>query len=363
MPVRGDTERTLTYGPMNRNLTNSNIETAHMFETNPIYSKRVYDSFSGFGGFRCVIEDDYIFPKEKSGRKTPKFQHPKNPIDLEDIDSIIQWFKQFRIIADRYELTYKECRNAIYFSTVGESTQLTEELQSENFTCLLHLMLVLVQINFPMETSGLYKIDLMERRNYPTSKLGFRKTFIDGCNRYYIISLANNQENTVGLTDCLDIFILCFGLEKVKAFQVNYPNYRRFSVNEMVNKLCGKSSAVLEKLATEYTEPSPQVVAVEGGKKEKTVVHCYCCGAKGHIKSNCRHQKNICQNCGKKRHFSAVCRGLAIRDKKGNLRAITTYKSNAVVEETLNTDTCRHIVSQIMDLLDKLERDMDKIKE
>lgn len=78
-------------------------------------------------------------------------------------------------------------------------------------------MLVIIQINFLMEIKGLFKTELLERGSYLRSECVWCKAFIEGSNRYYIVSLANNSINSVNNSDCLGVFIYCFGTERFES--------------------------------------------------------------------------------------------------------------------------------------------------
>lgn len=363
MSVRRDSDQPLTHGPMNRNLSNSDIETEYELKKKSIYSQKVYDSFKTFGNFRCLIEKDHIFPSENLVRKTPKYQLPKDRIDLEDLDSIIKWFSQFRNTARACNLTKQECLSALISAIKDEDRLIQDGISLYHTTCLLQLMLVLVKINFSMISIGMYKRELGDRRNYQVVGTNHRKVFINSFNRYYVVSLANNQKNKVSVIDCFQIFASDLGPQATKSFLKANPDYLSFSIKELTDELYGITSREVDKLFDDYVEPTHPVLAVEKVKEEKKTVQCYCCGESGHIKSNCRHQKNTCDNCGKRGHLPIVCRGVATRDKKGKLRAVTTFKKNAVVHETLNTDTTRNIIDQVKDFMDKCAGDLDKKKE
>ena len=39
-----------------------------------------------------------------------------------------------------------------------------------------------------------------------------------------------------------------------------------------------------------------------------TNVTCYCCGAKGHFKTDCKYRTYKCESCNKTGHLKAVCK-------------------------------------------------------
>lgn len=337
--------------------------------------KKVEDSLEVFIdllGYKNIYE----FPEKSIDIDSHVKSEPKLPEFSErNFTKFVKWFNAFEFYVRWRSLTKEGACMYIGMELSPLKKDLIEKINKEtNITTLLQIEILLVRALFNPKILNKTILRVSTDPYLQKDVDEIVGEFIQRCRELFIASLSFLKPNYF-VNSFLVLRLLNLLPTKLRVkIEERITDFDHVHINKVIDMILKEKDDLY--LDLEYSKPCSLLDKKERKQEqmnsevnENHVNYiCYCCGEKGHVKTNCRYKKGRCNRCKKTGHLSKVCKYDSSKEQKEQPSSISecTKKNNKGKNDKENSSHQRKLqetLELIQKRLTQLEKQKGKVNE
>lgn len=320
-------------------------------------------------GYRHIYE----FPEKchKWGIASVKTELKLPEFSERNFTKFVKWFNAFEFYVRWRSLTKEGTCMFIRLELSPMKQDLIDKvLKESNITTLLQIEIFLVRALF---TPKILNKSILRVSTDPYEQTDVDEIvteFIQRCRELFIASLSFLKPNYF-VNEFLVLRLLSLLPVQLRVkIEEKISDLDKVNISQVVDIILREKNDLDLDMEMEYSKCCSMLNTKEkkqdkGFYAENQANHlnyvCYCCGEKGHVRSNCRHRSERCNRCKKVGHLSKVCRYEISKDQP-EFSKIPLKEKGKITKERFNQENLQLKLQETLEQIQKRLEELEKLK-